>query len=375
MEEIVKYTNSTDGIVAADSNQDPQVTVSSDGTIYLPLSNTVTFETSSPEASPWPKDVRTAVIRTEKPSTRLQKYLALIFIVAILAIGSGIIYAHSRYRIVMLREPDLIESEFPGLDKENRSLYKRAKSLAEKGKYIEAFRTLKGEACDISVKHQRDRYLVCAGCFEYYAKSAFQKWEIPEDLASVKEALEALKKDEPDRLLWIRYYVDITCRDYYGYEDVWSEIKAGRWKSDRIQYGTMVPEVEKCVALLGKAVRLAEQQNDPSLDYLNCRRAELLTTLWLLEGSEGKSASLPDDERDPGVLRRERAWKIAIEYPNNKDFLEIRRFIAKTILDQHNIPANQFFWNGISYMRTDALKIELERINGRLANPLETKGK
>lgn len=164
--------------------------------------------------------------------------------------------------------------------------------------------------------------------------------------------LEILQKLEPDEIKWHAYELLLKSRSVLdGFESVTSG------DTRRIE------RAKDCLALAKTVQHMdADKNQGKNKAPIELIQARLLTLIWLLSGIPN---GLPDDEGDIGVNEREEAYKIALRYPDNADFLRLRLLILRKMI-LHSGYFNSYYFQGQKYYRNVYLEDECKTIENIL---------
>lgn len=192
-----------------------------------------------------------------------------------------------------------------------------------------------------------------------------------ESLNWAKQVSIQMSKSRGDDEEWEFMTIDLCADEYLKYNSLHEKICNGAVR-DNVSYHLeqVKGNIVRLKTLRDKLeLRLKRIGGDEYLEkqLVACEHslARLYVSRWMLEGGRGR-AKFPDDSLEkPGVWSREEALRIAKKYPSQKEFLEIRRFIALTMLNQSKM-MNRYYWNGETYWSNDALRNEFSEVDGKL---------
>ncbi len=180
-----------------------------------------------------------------------------------------------------------------------------------------------------------------------------------------------MSKNRGDDEEWEFMTIDLCADEYLKYNSLHEMICIGAVRDNASYHLEQVKgNIARLKTLRDKfELRLKRTGDDEYLEkkLVVCEHslARLYVSRWMLEGGRGR-ARFPDDNLEkPGVWSREEALRIAKKYPEQKEFLEIRRFITLTMLNQSKM-MNRYYWNGETYWSNDALRNEFSEVDGKL---------
>ena len=190
-------------------------------------------------------------------------------------------------------------------------------------------------------------------------------------------------RDFPDHVEWQVLLLFLTEDAYLDYERLYRNI----WRGDYLDFfwqnrsinaiHRILDQVRTLIKSCDQTILVNPQRKEQlTKARLNLRfiQASLLTSQWMLIGGKGKT-NFPDDFGDPGVYEREEALRITHHpspgygpqgLPIPIDFLRLRLFLARRVLEQSGQLFNSFQWNGQRHNNQDELRRETDALQRQI---------
>ena len=164
---------------------------------------------------------------------------------------------------------------------------------------------------------------------------------------------------EPDEVVWPFLQIELQAKQIlpshkWGYKSYLANTENSH---SQAQIYLLLKQIDDIETRMKTFEDLGAEKSVVSLKSLHLIQCMLLLRLWPLEGGR----DLPDDEGAPGVEAREKALKIALRYPEEMEFLNIRAFILDTLVNGDNL-FNRIYYNGKTSYSAKELKNELAHI-------------
>ena len=348
-----------------------------EGAVYLPVGHPVEPESPEfevllrnnlpPEIVP---DVLTNWRGVSARTTRLQWLGAVLFLLASAAF-LYYFFPPAVHEDLVPHGGMVIKDAFSALPFSSpyRPLYNQAAECYRHGDHHKLCRILKPAAEEIVRKQDRASFALVL----LYFKSLRKLHKNTPGNVSAAVLLNELMKLEPDDPAWAQFHFELSprIRNMLDYEQVARQLRQN-------------PEYRSMMRLHRHNAKIALKQlnhlrqitNSGKFSETELRKyqedydlfeVKLLLSLWLLNGVSTGNVTLPDNESDPGVFEREKAFRIAMKHENSacEDFWRARLFIAKTLISQDSL-MNHIYWNGTYHKSKAALEQEIDNCEERL---------
>lgn len=185
-----------------------------------------------------------------------------------------------------------------------------------------------------------------------------------------------------DEIKWELMRLSLNCQEFHDPNYLLKDLRRGKyvneWRELFENGRHTLSTLEHLIGQREMKLRAGEVTAEMLDEYIMLKvfQVKILVGLWMLEGGEGKADFADGLESSPGVRWREEAWQISGEpdevnsiLGNNKrrplEFLEIRRFILKTLISQKEF-WKPCYWNGERRWTDADLQNELNRLNEQL---------
>jgi len=202
----------------------------------------------------------------------------------------------------------------------------------------------------------------------YMFVDASYKSGMPDKKAKAYKLAVIMCKEFPDELCWQLFRVELAPElmvnnaqsyPYWKYEDIWAY--RDRFKKDSTRF---IDDLKKMDDDIENALKIAKKQQMPEyVQMLTIRKAQLLTTRWIIEG---RGENYPDDDiNSTGVKSREDAYSLgkSKEFATNVDMLKIQIFICRKLYDTVGA---WYYWNGERNLWKKYLKNEIHDIDKKM---------
>ena len=218
------------------------------------------------------------------------------------------------------------------MDARHRKLFDEAEKLFKEKKYVACASHLRPELESLLAASDRNEDWKSAGrLFWMYMEAVYAAKYDDSNVRSAKGMLARLQKLEPDAIQWPTFNVLVSGKEL---------LKDFQYfvQSDPVR----VLEINACLRNLDKALAMDQDKGGGKNGRrLKLVKAKLLTLAWLHKGAE---QGFPDDSlADPGVMEREKAYSIALQYDNDADFIELRHFILQKLVDNSSFIGKIYF--------------------------------
>ena len=186
-------------------------------------------------------------------------------------------------------------------------------------------------------------------------------------------------KDFPDHVEWQVLLLALSEENFLDYERLYRDIWRGNYSNVFIRNRSvtsiynLLHRIRKLIKSCDQTILVNPQRKEQlTKARINLRfmQASLLTSQWMLIGGKGKT-NFPDDFGAPGVYEREEALRIT-RHPDPGcksipiDFLRLRLFLARRVLEQSGGLFNSFHWNGQKHNSQDDLRREADELQRQI---------
>lgn len=161
----------------------------------------------------------------------------------------------------------------------------------------------------------------------------------------------------PDELCWKLYVIELPrisvfSQKYspFAYSSIWNMLRKSKFNFSDNTIDYNIQTLENINKNISQAIHNTEIQGDNVLkDYLEVKKAQILTSLWVLKGYKQNWSDEPVIDIThgdiSGIAEREEAFNSVKEKQYNKssDMLDIRKFIVDKTME---IATFWYYWNG-----------------------------